>query len=565
MKKEHSEKPIPRGTYRKLEIASIAIFLLLSVGLILYVMLQPVAAIPAQTVTAEIEVLASAMPNQGWAPLTVYFSAYGSNSDAGELVKYVWDLDGNGLFDTDATATGGYTSYTYLKPGLYMVGLQVTDAQGGTASAQTSIHIRHPAASSVDYETVFDDSQVRRVDIAITQANWDLMWEDIEAKTQVPVNAVVFGERLDNVSFSMRGQFSLRESGEKKPWKINTDAYLEEQEFHNIKQLIFTNNIGDPSMLQEKLAYDLMRFAGVPASHVCYVEMWIDISDDTGPPVFWGVYSMIERVDRKFIANRFGQDATDGNLYKASHAQRGPMDLKYYGESITDYPTQSGQYAYGKKTNVDEADYSDIIELARVVDGTQYDTPEDFAVVLEEVFNVDGFLRYAAVVAVTMNWDTYLYTGNNFYLFNNPVTGKFEWIPWDINWGGEPQMAIFGRTGGPLVSPFAPLYDRVFEVQRYRTQYAAYIDLLVRVRFNEPSIANQTQTLHNLIAPYVSQAGGDKMFFGETAMYSIEAFNSEWMQLSLLARERSEFIQSNLASELEAGISVESPEENRGE
>ena len=32
----------------------------------------------------------------------------------------------------------------------------------------------------------------------------------------------------------MRGQFSLRESGDKKPFKIDTDAYVDGQEFHNL-------------------------------------------------------------------------------------------------------------------------------------------------------------------------------------------------------------------------------------------------------------------------------------------------------------------------------------------
>ena len=85
--------------------------------------------------------------------------------------------------------------------------------------------------------------------------------------------------------------------------------------------------------------------------------------------MFWGVYTMIERIDAKFISNRFSRDAKDGNLYKASHAQRGPMDLVYYGEKIEDYPTINGQYAYGKENNLEDPDYSDIIELCYVVDG----------------------------------------------------------------------------------------------------------------------------------------------------------------------------------------------------
>ena len=50
------------------------------------------------------------------------------------------------------------------------------------------------------------------------------MWSDIEAKHEVPADAVIFGEGLEDIGFSMRGQFSMRESGDKKPWKINTDT-----------------------------------------------------------------------------------------------------------------------------------------------------------------------------------------------------------------------------------------------------------------------------------------------------------------------------------------------------
>ena len=179
------------------------------------------------------------------------------------------------------------------------------------------------------------------------------------------------------------------------------------------------------SLLEEKLSYEAMRFAGVPASHVAFVEVWIDIVDDESPPTFWGVYSMVERVDNKYIANRFGPDSVGGNLYKASHAQRGPMDLVYHGEEITDYPVQNGQYAYGKVNNEAAADYSDIITLCRILDSTAYASEEEFVQALEGELNVDTFLRYMAVVTILDNWDTYISIGNNYYLFNNPVSGRF--------------------------------------------------------------------------------------------------------------------------------------------
>ena len=383
----------------------------------------------------------------------------------------------------------GTSSFVYKKSGDYLVTLQVTDGQGNVATDSLTVRVRYPGSSSVNYWTVFDDSRVRRVDISLTTADWHVLWLNPEAKTSIPVDAVFFGERIENAGFRMRGQFSLRMSGDKKPWKIDTDYYVDGQEFHNLKQLVLLDNIGDPSMIQEKLAYDAMHFAGVPSSNVCFVELWIDLKDDDQPAIFWGVYTLVERVDKKFLANRFRPENDAGKLYRASHAERGPMNLVYYGPEITDYPTRGGFSAYGNANNEEQADYSDIIHLMYVIDGVTYDTPEDFAAAVEQVLNIDTFLRYMAVVNMLANWDSYPYTGNNYQLFYNAGTGKFEWIPWDLTWGDDVRHLLFRRGNSELVGE-APLFDRVFEVKRYRIRYAAYLDLLVRNWFTEANISS---------------------------------------------------------------------------
>ena len=532
--------------YRIFEIALVFAFLMAIILLGVFNPSKGINRVEVIPSNEAIQAYALAMPAEGWSPLTVYFSAFGSRSSAESIVKYEWDLDGNGRYDVDATLAGGYASYAYKKSGDYLVTLKVTDAQGNAATDQVTVKVRYPASSSVDYWTVFDDSRVRRVDISLTSADWDAMWADPEEKLTIPADAVIFGERLENVGFRMRGQFSLRMSGEKKPWKIDTDYYVDGQEFNNLRQLMFLNNIGDASMIQEKLAYDAMHFAGVPSSNVCFVELWIDLKDDDQPSTFWGVYTMVERVDKKFLANRFGRDYDYGNLYKASHAERGPMNLVYYGATITDYPTQGGLYAYGKETNEEQADYTDIIYLMYVIDGVTYATPEDFAAALEKVLNVDTFLRYMAVVNMLGNWDSYPYTGNNYYLFFNAGTGRFEWIPWDLTWGGDTRHPLFERGESELVDR-APLFDRVFEVERYRVRYAGYLDLLARYWFTEANISSLASKYHNMIAPFVAQGDGDKMYFGDTAMFPIEAFNDSWRQYIDFTRERRKYIFSILA------------------
>lgn len=531
-----------------IELAAIILFVLIAIGLITSSLLKS-APLSTTTVDPAIGATAFAMPNDGWAPMTVYFSAFGTASSNGLITQYEWDLDGNGSFETNATSNNGYAYYTYSKPNDYVISMRATDENGASAVASLVISVRLPASSSVDYWTVFDDSRVQRVDIILNNADWDQMWEDIESKYQAQADAVIFGEELQDVGFRMRGQFSLRNSGAKKPWKIDIDAYIDGQEYKNLQQLMFLNSIGDPSLLKEKLAYEMMSFAGLPSSHVSFVELWIDISDDTQAPIFWGVYAMVERVDNKYIGNRFTADAKGGNLYKASHAQRGPMDLIYYGDAIEDYPAQNDQYAYGKMNNEEEADYSDIVALCRTINGPGDQTEADYIQALEDSINMDAFLRYLAVNAVIDNWDSYVNTGNNYYLFNNPVSGRFEWIPWDLTWGENPQASFFsGNEMGMLEG--APLFERALSIEKYRTAYTAYLDLLGRYWFTMDNMSSRIREYHNMIAPFVSQSNGDKGFFGDEPMFPYEAFQQSPEQLINFVDQRIKYLQSAIQEEL---------------
>jgi spore coat protein H len=544
------------GRLRTIELIAIILFL----GITLYALVF--ASLATSSVAQShsdptIQVFAYHMPNQGWAPLTVYFSPFGSSSPNGAVVRYEWDLDGNGSLETDATSTNGYTHYNYVKPGQYTVVLRVTDEEGGTATDSVLVDVRHPAASSVDYWTVFNDSQVRRVDFIISQANWDRMWLDPWSKTKVEADVVVFGERVDAVALSMKGNASLDASGEKKSWKVDTDLFVEGQEYRNLKQLLFHNNFADPSMLREKMAYDMMRFAGLPSSHAAYVELYIDILEDGKPPIYWGVYSMVERLDRKYLANNFGRDSRDGNLYKAdAWFEEGAADLAYYGQDIEDYPKPRGEVAYRLQTNLENPDYSDIINLCYVIDGVEYDSPEDFAVALEKVFNVESYLRYLAVILTNLNLDTYPYTGNNYFIYHNPTTDLFEFLPWDMNnswghFGGGANFPLFGEVEnvGPL--QYAPLFSKVFEVDQYRQDYMAYVDLLLRYWFNKENVTSLAEHWHDLIRPYLTKETGDKAFIGESAMYSLEEFNQDQINLISLTDGRNRFLSSAIAAELQ--------------
>jgi spore coat protein CotH len=156
--------------------------------------------------------------------------------------------------------------------------------QGRTAYTNVSIDARDPAASSVDYWSVFDVNQVRRVELSVSKANWDIMWADPDAEIEVEADAVVFPgtgleEDLPSIGLRMKGNSSLNNPSQKKPWKIDTNEYVDGQEFANLKMPVFNNGFKDPSLTREILAYEMMYQAGVPSSNTCYVEIWISVEN----------------------------------------------------------------------------------------------------------------------------------------------------------------------------------------------------------------------------------------------------------------------------------------------
>jgi hypothetical protein len=76
--------------------------------------------------------------NAGIAPLTVTLDASGSTDSDGVIVKYQWDLDGDGLFELDTDTTPS-VQHEFALSGTYHPAVHVTDNDGLQDTASTDI------------------------------------------------------------------------------------------------------------------------------------------------------------------------------------------------------------------------------------------------------------------------------------------------------------------------------------------------------------------------------------------------------------------------------------------
>jgi PKD repeat protein/glucose/arabinose dehydrogenase len=93
----------------------------------------------------------SATPTSGQDPLVVNFSSAGTNDpDPGDFLTYAWDFDGNGT--TDSTEEN--PAHTYTARGSFVARLTVTDSNGLSSSANTTITVGNTAPTvTVDVPT----------------------------------------------------------------------------------------------------------------------------------------------------------------------------------------------------------------------------------------------------------------------------------------------------------------------------------------------------------------------------------------------------------------------------
>jgi len=172
--------------------------------------------------------------------------------------------------------------------------------------------------------------------------------------------------------------------------------------------------------------------------------------------------------------------------------------LQWYGPNREDYITADCPQGYEEcglllKTNEDDPalnDYADLIALLDVVNNT---TDPEFEAQIEEVFEVDSFLRLASVTVALSSFESYFGMGNNYYLYPRPDTDRFEMIPWDMNMAyggfncghpGDPDPSIPGAdmTRAAVDGTFCrsaeedyPLAERIFAIPAYRDTYQGYL------------------------------------------------------------------------------------------
>lgn len=404
----------------------------------------------------------------------------------------------------------------------------------------------HSKEADPNFDEVFEDNTVKRLDIVISEDYWENMLDDMEDlygsfgggngsfsdddddPIFVPAGVFYEGTEWYRVGVRFKGNSSLASSWAngimKLSFKLDFDEYeddypqIDNQRFYGFKKLSLKNNYDDKSMLREKVAGDVFRNAGLVAGHTAFYTVYVDFGDG---PTYFGLYTLAEEVDDTVLDDQLSDD--DGNLYKPDG------DAAAFANGTYD------EDEYNKKNNEDEGDFSDVENLLTILhDGTRTSDPATWRTNLETVFDTDVFLKYLAVNTTIQNWDTYGRMTHNYFLYNNPDNGKLTWIPWDNN-----EALQTGKRGGSLPLDFSglsssewPLIGYLYQDAVYKAKYDAYLQEVIDGAFNPSTIQATYAAYAALIEPYATSEEDEYTFLNSSSDFqsAVNALNSHVTQ-----------------------------------
>ena len=295
-------------------------------------------------------------------------------------------------------------------------------------------------------------------------------------------------DTIHSVGFRLRGNTS-REAG-KKSFKISINSFIPGQKFHGVEKINLNGHQNDPSMMRAKLSWDAFREAGIPGCRTSFVKLYINEE-------YKGLYTNVEHVDEEFVQTYFGSNT--GDLFKCLY----PADLNYWGSDPDDYKEEFwGRRAYDLKTNTQSDDYNNLTEFITILNLTDDDS---FQCEIEKIFNVLAYLKTLALEVLIGHWDGYAYNKNNYYLYQNPSTGKFEYLEYDLdntlgidwvnsNWSERD----IHEWSNPW--EYRPLYERIMTTPLYQNQYNYILEEYRDTFFNLDVIDERVDAYYDLIS-----------------------------------------------------------------
>lgn len=275
--------------------------------------------------------------------------------------------------------------------------------------------LRAGSAGAQTASTLFDDSVLHTLQIAMHSRDWDRLRSAYLENDYYPADLTWNGIRATNVGVRSRGRTSR--SGAKPGLQIDFDRYSTQGQFLGLQTLVLDNLLYDKSTIRERVAMAFLRRFGVPASREAFARVFVNGQ-------YAGLYAMVEEVDSVFTQRVLGD--ANGALFEYKWLR------PYYGEYLGDDLDLYRQLFEPRAREHDSVFdlYDPVRELFRAINETP---AESFRDAVGMRLDLAALLRLVAADVLLAEADGIVsFAGmNNFYLYRHSTTQRHQFLPWD--------------------------------------------------------------------------------------------------------------------------------------
>eukprot|EP00833_Pecoramyces_ruminatium_P014954 jgi/Orpsp1_1/1188986/evm.model.d7180000068673.1 len=178
------------------------------------------------------------------------------------------------------------------------------------------------------------------------------------------------------------------------------------------KKLLGRKNIrirpdpSDKSYLRSKLCCDIANRMGLPSVQAVYSRLYVNNE-------FWGLYTLMDSIKPSWIKQTFNPSAEE--VTTLIQCKNGGMNLQLGSED--------------KCVNAND-DYPNMSEFKEFVDYVSSATTTEE---IEQVMDVDVFLKFMAMEWLIGSFDHFLVLGHNFYFYKRETDGKWIILEYDYD------------------------------------------------------------------------------------------------------------------------------------
>jgi spore coat protein H len=331
----------------------------------------------------------------------------------------------------------------------------------------------------------FDPDHLIEVAIEMDSADWDkLRNEGRSLPDQIAYcgdpnfdfnfyesKVTIDGETLKNVGIRKKGYLGSL-SVVRPSLKLDFEQFVEDQTYAGMKGMTLNNNRQDPSNTHQCMSYALFQKAGVAAPRCNFAHVTLNGQD-------LGIYTHVESIDKAFLARHFNNN--DGNLYEVQRADFSEEAVQYI------------ELKTNKKAN-DRSDLDTVVQALQTSDNGLYQS-------LDRVIDLDAFLTYWAMEVMVGQWDGATGDSNNHYLYHDPTTDKFYFIPWGMDGSfatGHVFLKLAGITIPNSVYAMALVPYKLYGNLETRRLYHTKLKELLDTVWDEDAILAEVDRINHL-------------------------------------------------------------------